>query len=212
MNKPFHQPVWLGIDLGTQSVRVVALTATGETAGAATQRLASHRDGPRHEQNPEEWWAAVRTATRAVTSGFAPTAIRALAVDGTSGTILFIDRHGQPADEIDHFAALLQGVAFIERLSFDYLDLLRRSDRRRPAPHRQRGLEPVLVPIARGHPWTISPNSLERGSRRRDGRARSRSRASPCGNRRPNGAHSRGDRTSCGFCAEISRALSAPGR
>jgi sugar (pentulose or hexulose) kinase len=31
---------------------------------------------------------------------------------------------GMPVDEIDHFAALLQGVAFIERLCFDYLDLL----------------------------------------------------------------------------------------
>jgi D-ribulokinase len=31
---------------------------------------------------------------------------------------------GQPADEIDQYAALLQGVAFVERLCFDYLDML----------------------------------------------------------------------------------------
>lgn len=31
---------------------------------------------------------------------------------------------GTPADEIEHFAALLQGVALLERLCFDYLDLL----------------------------------------------------------------------------------------
>jgi D-ribulokinase len=31
---------------------------------------------------------------------------------------------GQPADEIDQYAALLQGVAFIERLCYDYLDML----------------------------------------------------------------------------------------
>ena len=31
---------------------------------------------------------------------------------------------GEPIDEIDLFAALLQGVAFIERLCFDYLDML----------------------------------------------------------------------------------------
>ena len=31
---------------------------------------------------------------------------------------------GEPRDELDHYAALLQGVAFIERLCFDYLDLL----------------------------------------------------------------------------------------
>jgi hypothetical protein len=31
---------------------------------------------------------------------------------------------GRPADEVDHYAALLQGVAYVERLCFDYLDLL----------------------------------------------------------------------------------------
>ena len=31
---------------------------------------------------------------------------------------------GTPADDGDHFAAVLQGVAFVERLCFDYLDLL----------------------------------------------------------------------------------------
>jgi D-ribulokinase len=31
---------------------------------------------------------------------------------------------GTPADEVDEYAALLQGVAFVERLCFDYLDLL----------------------------------------------------------------------------------------
>ena len=31
---------------------------------------------------------------------------------------------GAPADDGDHFAAVLQGVAFVERLCFDYLDLL----------------------------------------------------------------------------------------
>ena len=31
---------------------------------------------------------------------------------------------GEPADEAERFAALLQGVAFVERLCFDYVDLL----------------------------------------------------------------------------------------
>jgi sugar (pentulose or hexulose) kinase len=31
---------------------------------------------------------------------------------------------GEPVDEVDRYASLLQGVAFIERLCFDYLDLL----------------------------------------------------------------------------------------
>jgi D-ribulokinase len=31
---------------------------------------------------------------------------------------------GEPADEVDLYAALLQGIAFVERLCFDYLDML----------------------------------------------------------------------------------------
>jgi sugar (pentulose or hexulose) kinase len=31
---------------------------------------------------------------------------------------------GEPSDEIEKYAALLEGVAFIERLCFDYLDML----------------------------------------------------------------------------------------
>jgi sugar (pentulose or hexulose) kinase len=31
---------------------------------------------------------------------------------------------GEPADEVDHYAALLQGVAYVERLCFDHLDRL----------------------------------------------------------------------------------------
>jgi D-ribulokinase len=34
---------------------------------------------------------------------------------------------GQPVDEIDQYAALLQGVVFVERLCFDYLDITNQS-------------------------------------------------------------------------------------
>lgn len=94
MNKLFDEPVWLGIDLGTQSVRVVAISATGEIAGSGVATLTSQRDGERHEQDPDEWWSAVIGAARSTVAGIAPAAIRGLAVDGTSGTILLTDREG----------------------------------------------------------------------------------------------------------------------
>ena len=46
---------WVGVDLGTQSVRATLVSEAGETLGVGSQRLTSHRDDPRHEQNPEEW-------------------------------------------------------------------------------------------------------------------------------------------------------------
>lgn len=43
---------WLGIDLGTQSVRALLVTADGTVLGAGTAPLTNHRDGVRHGQDP----------------------------------------------------------------------------------------------------------------------------------------------------------------
>jgi sugar (pentulose or hexulose) kinase len=87
--------MWLGIDLGTQSVRVVAVSETGRVLAQSSQPLTSHRTGSRHEQDAEEWWRATASACRAVLRDLPAPAIRGLAVDGTSGTILLADRAGK---------------------------------------------------------------------------------------------------------------------
>lgn len=56
---------WLGIDLGTQSVRVLLVTGDGTVLGSGSAPLGGRRDGVRHEQDPGEWWDAVCTASRA---------------------------------------------------------------------------------------------------------------------------------------------------
>lgn len=88
--------VWLGLDLGTQSVRALAVSATGEVLGVGSQRLTSRREGPRHEQDPEEWWSAIAAACRIALKDLPPESIHGVAVDGTSGTILLIDHAGRP--------------------------------------------------------------------------------------------------------------------
>ena len=45
--------VWVGVDLGTQSVRTVAVGSTGTVLSAAARPLTSSRDGNRHEQDPQ---------------------------------------------------------------------------------------------------------------------------------------------------------------
>ena len=95
---PSNRPdaVWLGIDVGTQSVRAIAVSETGEVLSANSQPLTSQRDGPRHEQHPQNWWSATADACRAVVTQLPTKAIRGVAVDGTSGTILLVDQSGQP--------------------------------------------------------------------------------------------------------------------
>lgn len=88
--------MWLGFDLGTQSVRGVAVSDTGQVLASSACPLSSHREGSRHEQNPKEWWDAFVCACRALLPGFTTQPVKGLAVDGTSGTILLIDRSGNP--------------------------------------------------------------------------------------------------------------------
>ncbi len=88
--------IWLGLDVGTQSVRAIAVSNTGEVLGANSQRLVSRRDGARHEQTPQDWWHATTVACRAAIGSLPSQAIRGIAVDSTSGTILLVDQLGRP--------------------------------------------------------------------------------------------------------------------
>ncbi len=59
-------PLLLGIDLGTSSVKVLLATARGKAVGRGTAEYPILRTGPdRAEQDPEAWWRAISTATRA---------------------------------------------------------------------------------------------------------------------------------------------------
>jgi sugar (pentulose or hexulose) kinase len=96
MKQP-SEAAWLGLDLGTQSVRAIVVSGTGETLGVGSHKLTSRRDGPRHEQDPEEWWRAISAASRAALAGLPiGFSVHGVAVDGTSGTILLVDDNVRP--------------------------------------------------------------------------------------------------------------------
>jgi sugar (pentulose or hexulose) kinase len=89
---------WLGIDVGTQGVRVMVVTSDGSILGSGSAPLTSRREGDRHEQDPDDWWRAVCEAIRrASADGADLAAVRGLAVDATSGTITLLDRNGAAA-------------------------------------------------------------------------------------------------------------------
>ncbi len=90
-------PVHLGIDVGTQSVRVMAVTDEGAVAGSAAQPLTSLRMAERHEQSPLQWWEAVAYGCREVVLQLGGTCtVKGLAVSATSGTILLTDERQTP--------------------------------------------------------------------------------------------------------------------
>ncbi|MDX6744204.1 FGGY-family carbohydrate kinase [Actinocorallia sp. A-T 12471] len=88
--------VWVGIDLGTQSVRAMAVTDAGDVVGAASRPLTSRRDGDRHEQDPEQWYAALAAACAEALRDVPSDEVGGVAVDATSGTVLLVDDAGAP--------------------------------------------------------------------------------------------------------------------
>jgi D-ribulokinase len=92
--------VVIGIDLGTQGARAMAVTMNGDVLGSATQSLSpASATLPLGwiEQDPQDWWQAVCTVLRQLTSQLPEgTYISGLSVDSTSGTILPVDDSGEP--------------------------------------------------------------------------------------------------------------------
>ncbi len=86
-------PAVLGIDAGTSGVRCVAMIAGGEIIGLASVKLSDFGSDGR---DPFVWWKATQAALGIILGQVQPERIAALAVDGTSGTVLPVDPAGQP--------------------------------------------------------------------------------------------------------------------
>ena len=90
-------PIYLGIDLGSSGCRVVAIDTAGEIVahGEAPIPVALRKDN-QITQDPTRWWKAVSDSLQATLQQIDPQAVRAIAVDGTSGTLLLTDGNGVP--------------------------------------------------------------------------------------------------------------------
>ncbi|MDE3177382.1 MAG: carbohydrate kinase, partial [Pseudomonadota bacterium] len=85
--------LWLGLDLGTSGARALLIDARGEVVGGAKSAMSEHGPNPR---DPRAWLAAATAAVRGAMTGIEPQRVRALSVDGTSGTVLAVDAQGRP--------------------------------------------------------------------------------------------------------------------
>jgi D-ribulokinase len=106
--------VVLGIDIGTSGVRVAARDKDGTLKAMATAALLGPViDFGRALQDPEMWWQALGEAFKAL--NLEGLQVLALAIDGTSGTVLPIDAAGQPLG----LASMYNDVAepeFVQRI------------------------------------------------------------------------------------------------
>ena len=91
------EPLVLGIDLGTSGVRVAVINAARELLHT---EATSYAEGI---QRPDDWLEACRSLLNSIPDTLRA-CLRALAVDGTSGTLLACDHRGVPLTEALSYA------------------------------------------------------------------------------------------------------------
>jgi HAD superfamily hydrolase (TIGR01459 family) len=87
----------IGIDLGTSGVRAAAVDVNGKVLALGTAKLPPTLAlGARREQHPDDWWVGVKLALRELGKQVDLARARAIAVAGTSGTIVPVDAENLP--------------------------------------------------------------------------------------------------------------------
>lgn len=89
---------FIGIDLGTQGLRVVVLDTKGTIVASAEQGFVLSPQ-LRMEQDPDEWWRSCRSCIEKAVgqlSGEQRARVLAIAVDSTSGTVIPMDNAYRP--------------------------------------------------------------------------------------------------------------------
>ncbi len=85
--------IFVGLDIGTSGARAIAISKAGNVlasgASAMSDHSADHRD-------PIGWLGAAKAALHQVCVNFERSKLRAICVDGTSGTMIPIDAKGTP--------------------------------------------------------------------------------------------------------------------
>ena len=97
MSKTFKSDVYLGIDVGTSSVKAVAVTPDGEVAsvGASPLDLSLPRVGW-VEQSPESWWIATCKAVSSTIGKLGSNfIIHGIGLSGQMQSLVAIDRFGE---------------------------------------------------------------------------------------------------------------------
>ncbi len=109
--------LYLGLDLGTSGARAVVIDRAGALLAQGKSAMAEHGADLR---DPAVWGAAASAAMRGCLGGLSADqrkAIRALAVDGTSGTMLPVDTAGRPLAKGRMYNDVCEDAAILAAIS-----------------------------------------------------------------------------------------------
>ncbi|MCI0505662.1 MAG: FGGY-family carbohydrate kinase [Gammaproteobacteria bacterium] len=89
--------IYIGIDLGTSGCRAIAIDENAVVrAKVSTSVPLPLRKANHIEQEPEVWWQATQRVLKDISNQINPSDVKAIAVDGTSGTLVLCDKQGRP--------------------------------------------------------------------------------------------------------------------
>lgn len=89
--------LFLGIDLGTSGCRAIVIDSHHQIQAQASTSIPSPlQQNVSIEQDPELWWDAVCRVLHSLKNTISMQKIQAIAIDGTSGTLLAVDEYGTP--------------------------------------------------------------------------------------------------------------------
>ena len=88
----------LGIDFGTGGCKVTAISPDGAVAGEASVEYPTHHEHPGwSEQDPADWWEALRGAlAKLAAKGVDLSRVAALSLDGSTHNAVLLDRSFRP--------------------------------------------------------------------------------------------------------------------
>jgi len=90
--------LYIGLDLGTSSLKGVVVSAAGEIVGRAQARYPTVRDAPgQAEQDPGDWIKAVRQVARRLAADAPPARWRAIGLSAMIPTLVVAGADGAPA-------------------------------------------------------------------------------------------------------------------
>ena len=87
--------LFLGLDIGTSSVKSILISLDGSVAAVATAPLSLDTPEPGWaEQDPEAWWDAARAAIRDALARRAGTRVAGIGISGQMHSSVFLDKRG----------------------------------------------------------------------------------------------------------------------
>ncbi|PZM08168.1 FGGY-family carbohydrate kinase [Rhizobium tubonense] len=107
-------PIVVGIDIGTSGARSVAMSVDGTILASGTAKL---EDFSSNHRDPSAWWQAVSAALGEALAQIDRDRVRALSIDGTSGTLLPVDAVGRPLATPLMYNDVVEDRAILDRIA-----------------------------------------------------------------------------------------------